>query len=116
MSGAPRPESGSERSGEKHAGGEAWLSRGPTEGLVAGVLRWTTRGAALALVVSLLWRSGRPEAAAAGVGVLLGAPFLATLSAAVAFGRERRWRLAAACVLLLLLVGAGAWLGARGGS
>lgn len=113
--GEGRPESRSPRPGGKGSPPGPWLSRAPIDRLLAGILRWATRLAALGLLLSLAWREGATGAAAAGVGILLGAPFLATLSAAVAFGRQRRWRLAGAAVLLLLLLGAGAWIGSRGG-
>lgn len=65
-----------------------------------------------ALLAAVIPWSGADAAARVGVGVLLSAPYLATLSAAVHYARERRWPEAALALLLLALLLAGLWLGA----
>lgn len=85
--------------------------------LLGALLRWAVRLAGAGFAVALLLRPvpelGRAAdpAAGAGAGVLLAAPFLGALSAAIFFGRRRRWRDAGLAALLLVLLAAGAWIG-----
>jgi MFS superfamily sulfate permease-like transporter len=90
--------------------GSTWGGRTPTHALLGGVLRWASRLAGAAFVVALADRSLR-VAGAAGVAVLLAAPLVAMLVAAVQYSRERDWREAGLALLLLLMLLVGAWLG-----
>lgn len=86
----------------------------PDDATVAGLgplLRICVVAVGAALLAAVVPWSGADAAARAGVGVLLSAPYLATLSAAVHYARERRWPEAALALLLLLLLLAGLWLG-----
>lgn len=74
-------------------------------------LGWAVRLAALALGVAVLPWEGAASAADAGVTVLLSAPYLATLFAAVHYLRRGAWRNAALASLLLALLVVGLWLG-----
>lgn len=99
-------------------GAGGWRRRRPEDRTLGALLRWSTRlaGAALALAVAVAWLGPDAEAAgeagaAVGVAMLLAAPFLATLAAAVSFARRGHGREAALAALLLALLLAGAWLG-----
>lgn len=86
-----------------------------TDAAVAGLaplLRVCALVAGAALLAAVVPWAGADAAARAGVGVLLSAPYLATLSAAVHYARGRRWPEAALALLLLALLLAGLWLGA----
>lgn len=96
----------------------AWLDPAPAEGALGRLLAWATwiAGAAFGAAVLAAWvgerASGlRSGAAAAGSAVLLAAPFVATLVAAVVFARRRTWLEASLAALLLLMLSLGAWLG-----
>lgn len=92
--------------------------RGPWGGTPAeeaaglgALLQWAVRLAAVLLTAALVPWEMSGASAVAGVTVLLSAPYLATLSAAVLYGRRRRWREAALALLLLALLVGGLWLG-----
>lgn len=89
---------------------EEWLWRTRVERLLGVVIRWATRLAAVAFALSILVPGLRLRTAAAGTAVLLAAPFLATLSAALLFGRRGDWRLSLLATLLLCMLGIGALL------
>lgn len=80
---------------------------------LGAALRAATRVAAGAFVLALLWPAARTPLDGAGAAVLLAAPFVVTILAAVAYARRNR-RVALLAGLLLLVLAAGAWLGARG--
>lgn len=74
-------------------------------------LGWAVRVAAAALALALVPWPGAGTAADAGVAVLLSAPYLATLVAAIHYHRRgARFDAGLAWLLLLLLV-LGLWLG-----
>lgn len=75
------------------------------------LLRTTVWVTGVCLAVASVPGPWRSTAAGGGVAVLLSAPYLATLSAAVLYGRRRSWRNAALSLLLLVLLLAGLWLG-----
>lgn len=93
---------------------EEWLWRTRVERLLGIVIRWATRLAGAAFVLSLFVPGARIEMAIIGTAVLLAAPFLATLSAALLFGRRGDWRLSLLAGALLVLLGVGAWLSMHG--
>lgn len=81
---------------------------------LGGALRGATRLAAGAFVLALMWPAARATLDAAGSAVLLAAPFVVTILAGVAYARRGRRRVAVLAAVLLLVLTAGAWLGARG--
>lgn len=86
----------------------------PSDAAVSGLgplLRICVLVVAVALLAAVIPWTGADAAARAGVGVLLSAPYLATLSAAVHYVRERRWPEAALALLLLALLLVGLWIG-----
>ena len=89
-----------------------WAGTSPE--LAAGLgalLQWAVRLAAVLLATAVVPWELSGTSAVAGVTVLLTAPYLATLSAAVLYWRRGRWREAALAILLLALLVAGLWLG-----
>lgn len=86
----------------------------PADAAVAGLgplLRICALVVAAALLAAVVPWSGAGTAARAGVGVLLSTPYLATLSAAVHYVRERRWVEAGLALLLLAMLIGGLWIG-----
>lgn len=89
-----------------------WFRRAPGDRGLAAVLRASVALAAACFLAALVPSPVSGTAAAAGVAVLLSAPFLATLSAAVSYGRRGQSPEVALAVLLLAMLLAGVWLGA----
>lgn len=96
----------------------AWLVPAPAEAALGRLLTWATWLAGAAFAVSVVAaRAGAARtdlasgAAAVGSAVLLAAPFLATLVAAVAFARRRAWVETGLAALLLTMLCLGAWIG-----
>lgn len=89
-----------------------WFRRAPGDRALAALLRGAVGLATAALAASLLPVPGAATVEAAGVAVLLSAPFVATLSAAVSHGRRGRTVDAVLAVALLATLLAGVWLGA----
>jgi hypothetical protein len=89
-----------------------WRGTSPEEAAGLGaLLQWAVRLAAVLLAAAVVPWEMSGASAVAGVTVLLSAPYLATLSAALLYVRRRRWREAALAALLLALLVAGLWLG-----
>lgn len=87
-----------------------WGERTRAHGLLAALLLWATRVAAVAFVLDIVDRRLH-VVGWGGAGVLLAAPLVAMLVASVQYARERDWREAGLAFLLLLMLVAGAWLG-----
>lgn len=100
------PCSGGEDPAAESPGG--WGARTATHRHLATVLRWASRIAGAAFVVDLLDRRLRVVGLGAA-GLLLAAPLVAMLVAAVQYARERDWKEAGLALLLLLMLIAGAW-------
>lgn len=96
-------------------GGIRWLpeDRRPP-GWLGVTLRVATRVAAAVFLVALAWPAGRELLDGAGSAVLLGAPFVVTILAGLAYARRGRRRVALLAGALLLVLTVGAWLGTRG--
>lgn len=96
------------------ASGIRWLpeDRRPP-GWLGVTLRAATRLAAGAFLLALAWPAGREALDGTGAAVLLGAPFVVTILAGLAYGRRGRPRVALLAGALLLVLIVGAWLGAR---
>lgn len=88
-----------------------WFRRAPGDRGLASLLRVAVGLAAAGFLVALVPGPTAAPAASAGVAVLLSAPFLATLSAAVTGARRGRVADAALAALLLAALLAGVWLG-----
>lgn len=96
-------------------GGIRWLPeerRAP--GWLGVTLRTATRLAGAVFVLALAWPAGRELLDGAGSAVLLGAPFVVTILAGLAYARRGRRRVALLAGALLLVLVVGAWLGTRG--
>lgn len=89
-----------------------WFRRAPGDRGLAALLRVAVGLAAAAFLVALLPGPTTRAAAVVGVAVLLSAPFVATLWAAVVQARRRRAVEAALALLLLAILLAGVGLGA----
>lgn len=89
-----------------------WFRRAPGDRGLAVLLRAAVGLAAAGFVVALVPGPASAPAAGAGAAVLLSAPFVATLSAAVSHARRGRAADAALAALLLAALLAGVWLGA----
>jgi len=87
-----------------------WGDRTATHRHLAFLLLWASRIAGAALVVDMVHRSFR-TVGMAGAALLLGAPLVAMLVAALQYARERDWKEAGLALLLLVMLLAGAWLG-----
>lgn len=100
------------------ANGEAGLRWLPQErrapGWLGVTLRAATRLAGGAFLLALAWPAGRELLDGAGSAVLLGAPFVVTILAGLAYARRGRRRVALLAGALLLVLVVGAWLGTRG--
>ena len=88
-----------------------WFRRAPGDRGLAALLRVAVALAAAGFLAALVPGPTSGPAASAGVAVLLSAPFLATLSAAVTHARRGRAVDAALAALLLAALLAGVWLG-----
>lgn len=87
-----------------------WGDRTATHRHLAFLLLWASRIAGLAFVVDMLDRSLR-VVGMSGAALLLVAPLLAMLVAAIQYIRERDWKEAGLALLLVVMLLAGAWLG-----
>jgi uncharacterized membrane protein len=87
-----------------------WGDRTATHRHLAALLLWTTRIAGAAFLVDMLDRSLR-VVGMGGAALLLVAPLVAMLVAAVQYARERDWKEAGLALLLLIMLLVGAWLG-----
>lgn len=87
-----------------------WGDRTATHRHLAFVLLWASRIAGVAFLADMLDRSLR-LVGLGGAALLLVAPLVAMLVAAIQYARERDWKEAGLALLLLVMLLAGAWLG-----
>jgi phage tail sheath protein FI len=87
-----------------------WGDRTATHRHLAFLLLWASRLAGVAFLVDMLDRSLR-VVGMSGAALLLAAPLVAMLVAAIQYIRERDWKEAGLALLLMVMLLAGAWLG-----
>lgn len=86
-------------------------ARAPRAGGLGTLLRWAVALTAAALALALVPGPWVEVVTPAGIGLLLSAPYVLTLTAAVLYARRRSWTNAGLAALLLALLLVGLWLG-----